>query len=280
MFRTPGLLDDDLVGNRRPPFAATAPALDTPGALLRAVGRSPVALAAGVAISCALAAGLDDGARLGVLAVSSSAAAAGALTVAHRPRAAPGWALVVLPVAAIPVLGVGAPVLLVAAALLYAPLYVLRLAPRTPYAIVAAGGAAACVALAGWQTAASILSPTPPMLAAVAFLWVPGHVWSSSLPNRGDRGATGRSRFVALAGSRRAAAAVFATSLATVVASLLLVPRLAPAYALVAVPAGAYLLAATSELRRRPDGPAARRAAEGSVLYLWALLAALVLTAL
>ena len=177
-------------------------------------------------------------------------------------------------------LGLLTPVLLVAGALTYALLYVRRLAPHTPFAILAAGGAGAMFVLAGWQSVESILAPTPLLLAAVAFLWVPGHVWSSCLAPDRDRGAPKLASLVTLAGPRRAAEAVFATSAATVLASLLLVPRLGWPYAALAVPAGAILLAGALEHRRRADDPTAIRMVELSALYLTLLLAAVALSSL
>jgi heme O synthase-like polyprenyltransferase len=282
VFRVGTFPGPRLRGHRPPLRPSTDPALDTSGSVLRAVRGSPVALAVGIAISSALAAGMDDAAHLGALAGASLAAAAGAVTLAHRPRAAPAVALVLVlvPLATIPALGLPASLLLVAGALAYALLYARLLAPRTPFAILALGGAAATSALAGWQSAASILSPTPLLLAATAFLWVPGHVWSVSLAGERDRGAREEASLVALAGPRAAAAAVFATSAATVCASLLLVPALGWAYGILAVPAGAILLAGALELRRRADGPAATRTVELSAVYLGVLLAGVALSAL
>jgi protoheme IX farnesyltransferase len=279
VFRV-GTLPGQRVPRIAPPLGSrTSPALDTPGFVLRSARGLPVALATGIAFSSALAAGIDDAARLGALAGSSLAAAAGALLLAHRPPAAPAVALVLVPFAAIPALGVATPLLVVAGALLYV-LYARRLAARTPFAILAAGGAAASFALAGWQAAESVVTPTPLLLAAVAFLWTPGHVWSSSLATDRDRGTQTIASLASLAGAGRAAAAVFATSAATVFASLLLVPRLPWEYAALAVPAGAILLAAALELRRRADPRSAARVVELSALYVVMLLAGLALTAL
>jgi 4-hydroxybenzoate polyprenyltransferase len=73
---------------------------------------------------------------------------------------------------------------------------------------------------------------------------------------------------------------VYATSLAAVFTSLLCTALLPWTYALVAVPAAAYLLAAVFDLRERADAASAGRTADRSVRYLWALLAALALSAL
>ena len=264
-------------GNHPPPAAAAAATHGHAKRGLDARDGRQVALASGVAIAAAVAAGLDDPAHLGVLAASSCAAAAGAFLLGHRSRAAPGVALVAASLVAVPWLGLGPPLFLLAGALTYALVYARWLAPRTPFAIVVAGAAAACLAPAGWLAGASSLRPTPLLLAAVIFLWVPGHAWSYSLATECVPGTPGVPLLRAAAGPARTAAAVFATTVAVVVASLVLAPGLAWPYAAVAVPAGACLLAAAHALRRRADPGSARRAFELSGLYLSALLGALVL---
>jgi heme O synthase-like polyprenyltransferase len=268
-----------LAGSRRPPsWAARAPA--TARRLPQFEHARHVALATGVTVAAGMAGGQDDPALLAALGLASLTAAAGAFILGHRSHPPLGLALVAASQVAAPAIGLRASLYLLVGALTYALLYARRLAPRTPFAIVAGGAAAGCFALAGWQSAASSLHPTPLLLAALIFLWVPGHAWSLSLAIECEPGARGVPLLPAVAGRRRTAAAVFATSVAVVAASLVLAPRLPWLYAAVALPAGACLLAATLTLRRRSDAVSARRAFDLSALYLSALSAALVLASL
>jgi protoheme IX farnesyltransferase len=264
-------------GNRPPAPAARVTPPAHAGDDLRVWDGPQVALAAGLAAAAAAAAGLDDPRRLGVLAASSLLAAAGALSLGHRARAAPAVALVAASQVAVPVLGPGPALYLLAGALLYGVLYVRVLAGRTPFAILAAGAAAACLPLAGWEAAASAVRPTPLLLAAVVFLWVPAHAWSLSLATDRGPGTRGMPLLLAAAGRSRTGAAVFAASCGAVGASLVLAPRLPLLFAAVAVPAGAGLLWTAGALRKRADAASARRVFELSGLYLAALLVALVL---
>lgn len=237
-----------------------------------------VAVAAGIALAAALAAGQRTPERLVVLGLATLAAAA--CSVAGRPeRPAIGVALIASSLAALPLLGLRPSLYLLAGAVTYV-LYARWLEPRTPFGIVVAGISLGCVALAGWQTTASTFRPTPILVAAVIFLWTPGHVWSRSIAVESDVCAPGPATLVALAGVERTAAAVSASTIGLVAASLVLTPQLAWPYAAVAIPAGVCLLAATVPLRNRADRSATARAHRCSGAYLAALLAGLALSTL
>jgi protoheme IX farnesyltransferase len=175
------------------------------------------------------------------------------------------------------VLGPGPALCLLAGALIYGLLYVRFLAARTPFAILAAGAAAACLPLAGWEAAGGPFRATPLLLAAVVFLWVPAHAWSLSLASGRGPETRGMPLLLTTAGRRRTGAAVFAAACGAVAASLVLAPHLPLLFATVAVPAGACLLWTANALRERADAASARRVFDLSGLYLAALLVALVL---
>lgn len=169
---------------------------------------------------------------------------------------------------------------LLAGAATHAVLYRRWAEPRTPFGIVFGGAAGSFAALAGWQTAASTLRPTPLLLAAVIFLWTPSRTWALSIVLACRHRADGLPTLPVVAGVKRTAAAVHANTVGLVVAALALALRLSWPYAAVAVPACACLLGATFALRRRADIASAWRAYRLSGLYLLALLAGLVLSAL
>ena len=243
-----------------------------------------VAFPVAAALAAALAAGQRDPERLAFLGLATLAAAAGAFLLGRRQRPAPRVALVSVALvaasqAATPLLGLRPSLYLLAGAATYV-FYARRLEPRTPFAVVVAGVSLGSVALAGWQTAASTLRPTPLLVAAALFLWTPGHVWSLSLAAGRDSRASGRATLAAVAGVEQTAAAVFASTIGLVVASLVLAPQFAWPYAAVVVPAGACFLATTFLLRHRPNAAAASRAYRFSGAYLAALLAGVALSTL
>ena len=260
---------------------------------------------AGVAIAAALAAGERDPTRIAVLGLACLAAAAGASALNYsleretyapmdrthnRPRAsgraarggalALGVALVALSQGAILVLGPLPALYLLAGVAMYVFLYTWWGRTRTPLSIVFPGAACSFAALAGWQTAASAFRPAPQALAAVIFLWVPGHCWALSIARARDERVNGLPLFPAVVGVKRTASAVFACTVGLVTTSLVLVPLLAWPYALIAVPAGACFLSATSSLRGNADPASAQRTSRFSELYLIALLTGVVLSTL
>jgi 4-hydroxybenzoate polyprenyltransferase len=236
----------------------------------------PAALPVAAALAAALAAGQREPAQLAVLGLATLAAATGAFLLPRRIAA--GAAVAAASLAAAPILGPRPSLYLLAGALSYGVLYARWLEPHTPFAVVLAGASIGCASLAGWQTAASTVRPTPLLVAAVIFLWTPGHLWSRSIAVERDR--LSSASLAAVAGVEQTAAAVFAVAVGVVAASVLLAPRLGWPYAVLAIPAGACLVAATAPLRHRTDMAAAGRAHRCSDLYLAALLAGLALSTL
>lgn len=263
-------------------------------------------LVVATAVAAALAAGNRDPASLAVLVAACLAASGGASAVNHyldrdldarmeRTRGRPlpsgrvadprvalwlGVALVAASQAAIPALGLGPALYLLAGALTYAVVYTGWLKRRTPYSIVLGGAAGSFAALAGWQTAASTAHPAPQLLAAVLFLWTPSHFWSLAIVLERDYRDAGIPMLSAVAGARRTGAAVLANTVALVACSLALGAFLGWPYLALAVPAGAGFLVVTGRLRREPTVPRAWLAFKLSGLYVLALLAGLVLSTL
>src|SRR5262245_40836371 len=130
----------------------------------------------------------------------------GAARGARRFVRCAGFGIVLLTASqlAIPVLGLLTALCLCAGALAYVA-YARHLAPRTPFAILAASAAAGSFALGGWAVVASVVRPTPLLVAAVIFLWVPGYAWSLSLSLDRGAGAHGLHVFADTTGARMTA---------------------------------------------------------------------------
>jgi protoheme IX farnesyltransferase len=249
------------------------------------------AFAAFLALSAALAGGERMPSRLLTLGLACLSASTGAALLAagleegrkRRRRSGSraltlGAALLAVSLVATPVLGVASPLFALAGALSYAVLYRSWLERRTPFGVVAAGIGAGLVALAGWQVAGTAFRPVPFLLAAMIFLWVPTWVWSRSIVLEGERRGGGLPLLAVVAGPDKAAEAVFANALAVVVVSLLLVAPFGGLYAVVALVAGAGLVAAAHDLRKQRG--AADRFSRRSVAYVLVLLAGAVLSSL
>ena len=258
------------------------------------------------AFAGAVAAGGLSAGTLAVLAVACLAASSGASALNHYfdrdldarmartagrplpsgrirdPRVALGIGLALIGVSllAAPVLGWGAVAYLLAGAATYAVVYTAWLKRRTPYSIVVGGAAGSFAALAGWQAAASTWDPAAQLLATVLFLWTPTHFWSLSIVLERDYRAAGIPALSALVGARRTAAVVHVNTVALVVTSLALAVYVGAAYLVLAALAGAWFLVYTGRLRRDPSPERAFLTFKLSGLYLLALLAGLVLSAL
>lgn len=263
------------------------------------------ALVVTTAVAAAIAAGSASLGDLVVLALACLAASCGASALNHyldrdldarmartatrplpagrlRPRAALwlGVGLVTTTLLAAPALGWVAVAYLLAGASTYALVYTAWLKRRTPYSIVVGGAAGSFAALAGWQSVATTWDPAPQLLAVVLLLWTPSHFWSLAIALERDYRAAGVPALSALVGARRTAAAVELNTLALVASSVALAAYLEWPYAVVAIPAGLGFVACTRRLRREPTRERAFVVFKLSGLYLLALLAGLVLSAL
>ena len=253
------------------------------------------------AVAAAVAAGQRGGLTLVVLAAAALVSSCGASALNHwldrdldarmtrtrsRPvpagRLSPGVALGLglglssLPIPAAEILGPGATLYLLAGGATYAVVYTAWLKRRTPFSIVWGGAAGSFAALAGWQTAASTLSPAPLLLAGVLFLWTPCHFWSFAIAHDDDYRDAGVPTLVALVGVARAGRAVAASTAGLVAWSLVLGLLLPWPYLAVAAPAGTWFLLLALRLARDPTRERAWSLFKLSGLYLLFVLAGLV----
>jgi protoheme IX farnesyltransferase len=103
----------------------------------------------------------------------------------------------------------------------YAIVYTVWLKRRTWLNIVFGGLAGSWAVLAGAAAADPHLGAVPLTLAFVLFLWTPPHFWSLAIAYRDDYAAAGVPMLPVVVGNKRAAQAIFASTLMLVAASFL-----------------------------------------------------------
>ena len=165
--------------------------------------------------------------------------------------------------------------------LFYVGIYTLWLKRRTPQNIVIGGLAGALPPAIGWAAVTGNLSIAPLMLVAITFFWTPPHFWALALYRSDDYARAGVPMMPVVNGKK-------ATRKQILIYTLLLLPLgLAPAmiglggplYAVAAFVFGGWMLVdAVGVLRERDEirEPAARKLFGISILYLFALFAALI----
>ena len=172
---------------------------------------------------------------------------------------------------------------LAASILFYVFVYTVWLKRRTPQNIVIGGAAGAFPPLIGWVAATGRIELLPVLLFAIIFLWTPPHFWALSLFVRSDYAAAGVPMLPVTDGIQATRRQIALYTLPLAVAAIAPWPMglAGPVYgvasvALNAIFAGMALLV----LRNRATEPARmgpeKRLFGFSVLYLFALFAALV----
>ena len=170
----------------------------------------------------------------------------------------------------------------------YAVVYTIWLKPRTPQNIVIGGGAGAFPPVIGWVAATGHITAMPVLLFAIIFLWTPPHFWALALFVESDYAKVGIPMMPVVAGEVSTRRQILAYAVALVPLSL--VPCLIQTsfggagviygVAAAALGAGFVGLALKVGLRRRAGDAdrmvPERRLFKYSILYLFALFAALV----
>ena len=162
--------------------------------------------------------------------------------------------------------------------LFYVFVYTMWLKRRTPQNIVIGGAAGAFPPMIGWVAVTGHVDLAPIVLFLLIFIWTPPHFWALALFRAGDYAKAGVPMLPVVAGAR-------ATKRQMLVYTLLLFPvGLAPwalgtagnLYGLTAgVLGGLFILAAVRVLKDESDR-SARRMFAFSILYLFLLLALLI----
>jgi protoheme IX farnesyltransferase len=241
-------------------------------------------------------------AAVAVLCIAVGAGAAGAINMwydrdidaamqrtRHRPipagRVAPAEALafgVTLSLFSVMFMGVAvnwtAAALLALASGFYIFVYTVWLKRRTPHNIVIGGAAGAFPPMIGWAAVTGTVSLESIALFLIIFMWTPPHFWALALYREGDYAKAGVPMLPVVAGKDE-------TRRQILIYTALLVPlSLAPValgmagaiYATVAVAMGGCFLWLALRVRRARDDASARRMFGFSILYLFALFAALI----
>jgi protoheme IX farnesyltransferase len=163
----------------------------------------------------------------------------------------------------------------------YVGVYTLALKRRTPQNIVIGGLSGAMPPAIGWAAVTGTLALEPLLLVAIIFMWTPPHFWSLALFSNTDYARAGVPMLPVVSGKRSTRWHILAYSLLLV--PLGLVPfalgMAGMLYAAVAAGLGALLLWRAAKVMTERDEakePAARRLFAVTLLYLFALFAALI----
>ena len=202
--------------------------------------------------------------------------------IAREDAVAFGWWLAVGSVAIMGLL-----VNLVAGALLAFPIafyvfvYTLWLKRRTAQNIVIGGLAGALPPAIGWAAVTGSLALAPLVLVAVTFLWTPPHFWALALYRSDDYARAGVPMMPVVRGKPATRKQILLYAALLFPAGLLpsVVGLAGPLYAAVAALFGGWLVLEAVAVYREQDEmrePAARRLFGVSILYLFALFAALI----
>jgi protoheme IX farnesyltransferase len=241
-------------------------------------------------------------AAVAVLCIAVGAGAAGAINMwydrdidavmqrtRHRPipagRVAPEEALafgVTLSLFSVMLMGLAvnwtAAALLALANGFYVFVYTVWLKRRTPHNIVIGGAAGAFPPMIGWAAVTGAVSLESIALFLIIFMWTPPHFWALALYRQGDYAKAGVPMLPVVAGKEETRRQIL------IYAALLVPLSLAPValgmagviYGTVAAAMGGTFLWFALRVRRARDDASARRLFGFSILYLFALFAALI----
>jgi protoheme IX farnesyltransferase len=163
----------------------------------------------------------------------------------------------------------------------YVGVYTLGLKRRTPQNIVIGGLSGAMPPAIGWAAVTGTLTWQPLLLVALVFMWTPPHFWSLALFSNADYARAGVPMLPVVSGKRSTRLHILAYSLLLVPLGLLpfVLGMAGPVYLAAAAVLGGLLLWRAVQVaveRDETKEPAARRLFAVTLLYLFALFAALI----
>ncbi len=223
---------------------------------------------------------------------------AGMKRTANRPLPAGRMHLVdardfgiALSVASVALMGVAvgwlAASILAAAIVYYAVIYTMWLKPRTPQNIVIGGGSGAFPPMIGWVAVTGDITAMPLLLFAIIFFWTPPHFWALALFVKSDYAKVGIPMMPVVAGERatRRQILVYSILLVPIAATPWLISGTGTLYGVTALALSLAFLALSLPVAFREAGEGdmmkpEKRLFAYSILYLFALFAALVVDAL
>jgi protoheme IX farnesyltransferase len=161
----------------------------------------------------------------------------------------------------------------------YVVVYTMWLKRRTPQNIVIGGAAGALPPVIGWAAVTGSIDVAPLVLFAIIFMWTPPHFWALGLFREGDYAAAGVPMLPVTHGARETRKQILLYSL--ILVPLGLVPLFLgfahAVYGVTAAVLGALFLFYAVQLWRRPSDRRAGKLFGFSILYLFALFAALLI---
>jgi len=200
-------------------------------------------------------------------------------------RLLPGEVLpfgLMLAVGSVVVLGllvnVSAAVLLAATIAFYVIVYTMWLKRTTPQNIVIGGLAGALPPLIGWVAVTESFAVEPALLVLIIFFWTPPHFWALSLYRTDDYARAGIPMLPVVAGAKetRRQILIYTLVLAPLGATPWFLGYAGPWYGVVALLAGAVMIALALRVRAEQRGYAASKQLFAfSILYLFLLFAML-----
>jgi len=163
----------------------------------------------------------------------------------------------------------------------YIPVYTMWLKRRTPQNIVIGGLAGALPPAIGWASVTGSLTLAPVLLVAIIFLWTPPHFWALSLWRSGDYARAGVPMMPVVRGKRSTRRQILAYTILLIPSGLLpaAIGLAGPVYLAIAGAIGIWFAWEAVAVVRETDmksEPAARRLFRVSLIYMFALFAALI----
>ena len=165
----------------------------------------------------------------------------------------------------------------------YVVIYTIWLKRRTAQNIVIGGTAGALPPVVAWSAVTGSLSIEPLIMFAIIFFWTPPHFWALALFRNGDYASAGVPMLPVVAGPDAARLQILLYSIVLVAVAVAPWPLgyFGAAYGAAALVLGVVMLALAVQVYRQRTGAAALRAARRlfrfSIVYLFALFAALLL---
>ena len=160
----------------------------------------------------------------------------------------------------------------------YVFVYTVWLKRRTPHNIVIGGAAGAFPPMIGWAAVTGAVSLESIALFMIIFVWTPPHFWALALYREGDYAKAGVPMLPVVAGKEetRRQMLIYAVLLVPISLAPLALGTAGALYGTVAAVMGGYFLWLALRVRRTRDDAIARRMFGFSILYLFALFAALI----
>lgn len=185
----------------------------------------------------------------------------------------------------LPVLVMGFLLNWVAAALLafaagfYIFIYTIWLKRRTPHNIVIGGAAGAIPPMIGWAAVTGSITLDSIVLFLIIFMWTPPHFWALALYREGDYAKAGVPMLPVVSGAAetRRQILIYTVLLIPLTFAPLILGTAGLIYGLSAGVLGAYFFWLTIQIIRNQNDKSARRLFGFSIIYLFALFAALII---